>query len=78
MRLLLSKAMQSSVDHRSVGWIEFDCEAGKDGIENEQLPFFLHSFPFSQRGSDSSLVKIRKVGDGKWMGVGERGRSERQ
>lgn len=78
MQLQLSKAWQSSADHRSVGWIEFDCEAGKDSIENEQLLFFFSSSPFSQRDSGSSLVKIRKVGDGKWAGVGERGRRERQ
>lgn len=74
MQLQLSKAKQSSADHRSVGWIEFDCEAGKDGIENEQLLFFFSSSSSSLRDSGSFLVKIRKVGDGKWAGVGERGR----
>lgn len=38
-----AEAAQGRADHRSVGWIEFDCEAGEDGIENEE-PFFFFFF----------------------------------
>lgn len=75
MQLQLSEAPQSSTDHRSVGWIESDCEAGEDGTENERLRS-VSSSAFSQRDRGSALVKIRKVGDGKRMGAGRRERGE--
>lgn len=49
------KVEQSSADHRSVGWIEFDCESGKNGMKTEQLPLFSSPLPPSPRETVAAL-----------------------
>lgn len=72
--LQLSETLQSSADHRSVGWTKFECEAGKMASRMCSSFFFPPLFPLI--AERQWQLKIRMVGDGKWTEVGERRRRE--